>query len=67
MKKAIFLRSTVRGTSQLTEAAVGYRHFTTRPGPPRINVNVPMTSLVSINSTVSTMVFPVTDPTYVAG
>ena len=46
--------------------ANGKRHFT-RPGEPRDKVNVPITSFVSVSRTVSTIVVPVTDPTYAAG
>ena len=54
--------------TQVSQApANGNRHFTTRPGEPRDEVNVPNTSFVSVSRTVSTIVVPVTDPAYAAG
>ena len=43
-----------------------HKHFTTRPGVPRVRANVPIASLESESRTVKVIVFADTEPAYEA-
>ena len=44
-----------------------YKHFTTRPGLPRVSAKVPTDSFVSVKRIVSVMLLPDTVPEKIAG